>query len=80
MGGLSPDDVCRTEARRIAEFYYPRHKVNRLALENDIFLALARAVEASFVAGLERAPESTAAVRFARASGREPAVEAAAPT
>ena len=67
--GLSPEEVCRREAQRIASFYYPRNRVSRLALENDVFIALQRSVEAAFRAGLERAPESSAAVRLSHGHG-----------
>lgn len=61
---MSPEEACRFEAKRIAEYWFPRSRVQRQALENDVYLAMERAVRAGFSAGLERAPPITAAIRI----------------
>lgn len=50
---MTPEELARAEARRIASFHFPRSRHNAAALENDVFVALQKGIEAAFAAGLE---------------------------
>lgn len=49
---MTPEELARAEAKKIAEFHFPRSKHAQRALENDVFIALRKGIETAFSAGL----------------------------
>ena len=54
---LRPEDACKLLAWRLAEYHFPKSRVHRSALYNDVFLLLRTSVDVAFKAGLQRSDE-----------------------
>jgi hypothetical protein len=50
---MSPEEQAREDARKLAEFHFPRSRHAREALESDVFLLLAKHIKKAFADGLQ---------------------------